>query len=89
MIKALDIKKFAKANNCKIEEQFPCSTVITQRTYNYQIGIELKNYVWFWWESFTDETDDLFFYQRYNQLNGYTSKGYKTGWTAEWKILGI
>ena len=59
---------------------------------HFQIGIELKSGIWFWWAvkyvSSCDEYNDyLFFQQRYNQNNGHMIKAWGTGYKAEKMIL--
>ena len=46
------------------------------------VGIELKPNVYYWFETFGQD-GELFFFERYNRLNGRSIKGHTTGYKAE------
>ena len=100
MIKAKDLKEYAKLKGIAIEETYPCTGV---RYYNnkpcqggtfngYEIGIEFQKDVYYWFDlsyvSIEDLNNDieLFFSHRYNRNNGAVQKSFSKGFNAKCEI---
>lgn len=101
-MKTEDLKTYASLTGKRIIENFACSYMqfgffdngnvnyIFAKSDNYNIGIELKPNVWYWWYSLNvDGYNDefLFFQERYNQNNGASQKTFHKGYEAEQLIL--
>ncbi len=106
MITIEQIKEYATLKGCKVEEHFPNSYQIggyiftqgslnkayAKQSFTYEIGIELKKNVYYWWHGYLNENgycDCLTFSHRYNCASGATQKSIMKGVRAELLINEI
>lgn len=90
MITRLELIDYANKNGLRIEEHFACSDIYTRKEFGYYFGLEMKEFIWYWWKSLSERYDDfLFFNERYSCKTGHSIKGIRTGINAEVKIKSL
>lgn len=87
MVNRLELIDYANKKGLRIEEHFACSEIYTRKTFGYCFGLEMKEFIWYWFISFSERfDDDLFFSERYSCNTGRSIKSIRTGINAEFKI---